>query len=87
MLPESYAYAFATLMSLSSVDVQLAGDVQQSPAFEDNLLTLVMREYYESPDGSLPSLPGCKAIIRAGNEVRRFNHPRAAISHRGCSNG
>ena len=74
MLPESYADAFATMMLQCHVDVHLAGDVQQSTYFEHNLLTRVVGEYNEAPDGSLlPSFPGCKVIMHPGNEVRRFN--------------
>ena len=77
MLPEAYAGAFATLMHMCHVDVHLAGDVQQSTYYEDNLLTKVVRDYNEakaSPDSShLPSFPGSEVIIRPGNQVRRFN--------------
>lgn len=73
MLREVYAGAFATLMYMCHVDVHLAGDVQQSTFYEDNLLTKVMREYNEAPDSPhLPSFPGSEVIIRVGKEVRRF---------------
>lgn len=81
MLPEAYADAFATLMHMCHVDVHLAGDVQQSTFYEDNLLTKVMREYNKvtsnslgSPDPPrLPSFPDSKVVIHPGNRVRRFN--------------
>ena len=77
MLPEAYAGAFAKLMHMCHVDVHLAGDVQQSTYYEDNLLTKVVREYNEvkACPGShyLPSFPGSEVIIRPGNQVRRFN--------------
>lgn len=74
MLPESYADAFSTMMLQCHVDVHLAGDVQQSTLFENNLLTRVVREYNDTPTGrSLPSFPECKVDIEPGNQVRRFN--------------
>lgn len=74
MLPESYADAFSTMILQCHVDVHLAGDVQQSTYFENNLLTRVVREYNDTPKGiSLPSFPGCKVNIEPGNQVRRFN--------------
>lgn len=75
MLPESYAGAFATLMAQCHVDVHLAGDVQQSTLYEDNLLTRVMREQGDASDASeqLPSFPGCRVLVQQGNKVRRFN--------------
>ena len=71
MLPESYADAFSTLMSMCNVNLHLAGDVQQSTYYEDNLLTRVVSEY-NSHGQSLPSFPSCKTIMDPGNEVRRF---------------
>lgn len=81
MLPEAYADAFATLMHMCHVDVHLAGDVQQSTLYEDNLLTKVVREYNKvtsNATGSqdppqLPSFPGIKVVMNPGNRVRRFN--------------
>lgn len=74
MLPEVYADAFATLMTSCHVDVHLAGDVQQSTQFEENLLTRIVREYNAATDKcDLPSFRGCRVNISAGNQVRRFN--------------
>lgn len=74
MLPEAYADAFATLMESCHVDVHLAGDVQQSTQFEDNLLTRVVREFKEAEDPrALPSFRGCRVVMNQGNKVRRFN--------------
>ena len=76
MLPEAYADAFATLMHMCHVDVHLAGDVQQSTYTEDNLLTKVVREYYNAESDScprLPSFPDSEIVMKPGNQVRRFN--------------
>lgn len=74
MLPESYAHAFATLMTMCHVDVHLAGDVQQSTYYEENLLTLAVREYRGTTDKrNLPSFRGCDVCLVEGTEVRRFN--------------
>lgn len=74
LLPEVYADAFSTLMTSCHVDVHLAGDVQQSVLYEDNLMTRVVREYNDTADPcALPSFRGCRVIIGLGNEVRRFN--------------
>ena len=59
-LTESYADALSTMMSMCSVDVHLAGDVQQSTLYENNLLTKVVSEYYANgadPSKAIPSFP------------------------------
>jgi hypothetical protein len=45
LLEESYLDAFSTLMNMCSVDVHLAGDVQQSTLYENNMMTKIMTEY------------------------------------------
>lgn len=73
MLAESYIDALSTLMRMCSIDVYLAGDVQQSTYFENNMLTKVITEYNANPKGNLPSFPNSNVKIKVGNEVRRFN--------------
>lgn len=73
MIPESYLHAFATLMRTCSVDIHLAGDVQQSTMYEENVLSKTISEFNDNPASQLPSFPTCKVRIQKGNEVRRFN--------------
>lgn len=74
MLPEIYIDALSTLMRTCNCDVHLAGDVQQSTYYEDNMLTRVVREFQKAADpSSLPSFPNCTVKMIVGNEVRRFN--------------
>ena len=74
MLPEPYADALSTLMETCSVDVHLAGDVQQSTYYEKNLLAKVVEEYNNNPGcESIPSFPTSKIRMNPGIEVRRFN--------------
>lgn len=74
LLEESYLDAFSSLMNMCSVDVHLAGDVQQSTLYENNMMTKIMTEYNTSNSKeNLPSFPNSIVNIKVGNEVRRFN--------------